>query len=235
LTDPMVLSCRLYTYNSLPGFRSRSLVEATCRVREIVESNWSGIFRVRTPSPQNPGWYLFGNAKRNERRHSTPHNVKVYISPIVADVPRCLSRLVEILPSLQFNAWKIGRHSYGLTRCDKICVYFDSREHAHSAAQVFVEELRGIEAHGVPFTERQDSTGLISVGIDPDQSSKAPSFAMQSSWRLWLARKMGAAMALAKTSPNYPLSPEQAALWAVHLLGVDPLSWTIRDLSSWRT
>lgn len=234
VTDPMALTSRLYSYNSQPRVKTTLLREVIDRVKNIAESDWTGVFKVRTPSPDNPGWYLFGNTHRDERTPSLPHSAKVYISPVVNDVPQCLSRLIEILPSVQFEAWKIGRNSYGIARSDKICVYFKSLELAKAAARRFASELKGFEAQGVPFTQRQDSTGLISIGIDPLRPKTTPRFAIQNSWRLWVARKMGSAMAVAKSAPQYPLSPEQAALWAVHFLGINPLSWTVEDINFWR-
>jgi hypothetical protein len=229
VAEPMTVASRLYCFNSYPGFKSQELQDATLQVQRLAESSWEGIFKPRTPSPSNPGWYLFDALRRDNPKRSTRHGAKVYISPTVADVSRCLSRLVEILPSVDFETWKVGRKSYGITRSDKICVYFSSLAQAQKAAQVFVRELAGIEAQGVPFTQQQDSTGLVSIGIDPSQSASLPKFAIQSSWRLWVSRKMGAAIALAKSSPDYPLSPVQAGLWAVHLLGIDPDGWAIRD------
>jgi hypothetical protein len=234
LTDPAALMFRLYSYNSAPLFKAKRLEDAVQQVRQIVEKDWQGTFRVRTPSPDNPGWYLFGNARKESRAQQVPHKAKVYLSPVVADVGRCLAQVVKILPSVDFEAWKIGRCSYGITRPDKICVYFASIEHAQVAAEVFARELNGIEPQGVPFTTRYDPSGLISIGVDPQPPGAAPRYAIPNSWRLWVSRKMASALAIAKATPNYPLSPEQAALWTVRFLGISPESWTIRDDNFWR-
>ncbi|MEY4668637.1 MAG: hypothetical protein RL518_1336 [Pseudomonadota bacterium] len=234
LTGPTPITFRLYSYNSRPRFKSRLLQDVTDGVLRTVETDWKGVFKVREPSPDNPAWYLFDKVRPEGRQHSGGHNAKIYVSPTIADVPRCLSRLVEILPSLDFETWKIGRSSYGIARPDKICVYFNSLELAHSAAQVLVRELGDIEAQGVPFTQWIDPFGLISIGMDPPRPASVSRLAIPNSWRLWVARKMASAISLAKVSPDYPLPPEQAALWAMHLLGVNPQSWIVQDQNFWR-
>jgi|GEM_PF-5126128 len=234
IKDPFALTARLYCYNSELIFRSRMLQDTTQQVQRIAESNFHGVFKPRVAPPENPGWYLFESIRRHDNAGRTPVNAKLYVSPVVADLVRCLSRLVEILPSLPCRAWKIGRYTYGIARPDKICVYFSSFEHAQSAAQIIAHEMSDIEAQGVPFTTRQDQHGLISIGVDPNKQAPQPRLAIQNSWRLWIARKLASAMAAAKLHPHYPLSPEQASLWGVYYFGVNPESWTVRDVNFWR-
>ena len=210
-------------------------MDVTEKVRQIAESNYQGVFKSRKPSPENPNWYLFDNAQRTHKDHTAPiEHAKLYISPVLADLPRCLRRVVDILPSLPFRGWKVGRYSFGIARPDKICVYFPSTEEAQAAARIFAGELQGAEAHGVPFTNRQDPHGLLSIGVDPNQKVSQPGFAIQNSWRLWVARKLASAMITAKLDGNYPLSPEQSSLWGLYFLGIDPTNWTVRDSNFWR-
>jgi hypothetical protein len=105
---------------------------------------------------------------------------------------------------------------------------------AQSAAQVLSGEMQEIRQQGVPFTERQDNVGLISLAMDPPRQTARSVFSTQNSWRLWVSRKIATAVILAKQSPDYPLSPEQSALWTMQFLGVEPETWRIHNSNFWR-
>lgn len=234
LLDPLPLTERLYSYNSEPLFQSKLLAESVEQVQQLANTAFLGTSVLR-PSPRdNPGWYMFSSLRPPERQAEVTQHCKLYMSPVVNDLPRCLIRLSAVLPQLRFEAWKVGRFTYGVTRPDKICLYFSTREDAQIAAQVLAREMRGIRPQGVPFTELQDTVGLISLAMDPPRQTARSTFSTQNSWRLWVSRKVATAVIMAKQSRDYPLSPLQSALWTMQFLGVEPETWRIGNSDFWR-
>lgn len=234
ITNPFALMSRLYSFNSGLPCHNQLLSDAVRFVAHFAERSVGDLFVARAQSAASAGWHMFSPVHNPPRSPYTPRNVKLYISPILEDLPRCLSLLLDILPSVAFRAWKVGRFSYGITRSDKICIYFGSLEEGQAGAQALTSGLDGIRAQGVPFTQRQDAAGLVSMGFDPPRQEIPAHLSMQNSWRLWVARKIATAVIAAKRTPAYPLSPEQACLWALHFLGVEPETWTAYDLDFWR-
>jgi hypothetical protein len=234
IMDILSLTERLYSYNSEPVFHSGLLAHTESEVKQLVGAAFSDTSTPRPAPSDNPGWHMFYPVNPSEDRAETAQHYKLYISPVVQDLPRCLSRLATILPRLRFQAWKVGRFTYGISRPDKICLYFGSLTDAQSAAQVLSGEMQEIRQQGVPFTERQDNVGLISLAMDPPRQTARSVFSTQNSWRLWVSRKIATAVILAKQSPDYPLSPEQSALWTMQFLGVEPETWRIHNSNFWR-
>jgi hypothetical protein len=132
---------------------------------------------------------------------------------------------------------KIGMDAAGLLRPDKIVAYFGSREDLDTAARELANELQGCPAHGVPFTAGIDDDGLLSWGIDPPESERPLSWLDRESWRLWIAKSLGAALALAKGAAR-PLAQQVVEPWRfaverVRRHGVDVDTWTPAD-TLWR-
>ena len=95
--------------------------------------------------------------------------------------------------------FKIGDDAGGLLRPDKMVAYFGAREELDDVGAALRARLAGCPAHGVPFTAGLGDDGLLSWGLDPPESERALSWLGRESWRLWLAAKLGAAIAFAKT------------------------------------
>ena len=131
--------------------------------------------------------------------------------------------------------FKIGPDAAGLLRPDKMVAYFGRREELEEIADSLRARLAGCAAHGVPFTAALDGEGLLSWGVDPPDSARALSWLGRESWRLWLATKLGAALAFAKSeSSRGTTEPWRFAVERVRRLGVDVERWTPTD-ALWST
>jgi hypothetical protein len=191
-------------------------------------------FNEVPPPPQNAGWHFFKSRRRTLEKPESGIDYKVYISPSVADLASCLSQLYDIIPKTEANSWKVGRDVFGVTRSDKICVYFASKRAADEAGRLFVQELHGIEAQGIPFTRRYDANGLVSAGIDPPTPEFGVRAAFGTSWRDWISRKIASAIIVANSHKDYPITSVDSALWSMKLLGVDPATWSAFEEDFWR-
>ena len=65
----------------------------------------------------------------------------------------------------------------------------------------------------------------LSWGIDPPESDRALHWAGPKSWRLWVANRLGAAMAIAKSTSN-TVEPCQFAILRARRHGIDVETWT---------
>jgi hypothetical protein len=119
---------------------------------------------------------------------------------------------------------------YGVLRPDKLVAYFATLDAVERAAAALAPRLRGIDAHGVPFTTALTSDGLLSWGCDPPSLSAAPA---RESWRLWVTNRLADALMRAKVNPHAGVAPERFALARIALDGVDPDSWAPASVA-WR-
>jgi len=210
------LTKRIYGYYGLPIRRTHQpilqdwtdvadwlgLKEGSKCVRAL-----SSIF-VATADPV--GWMHW-------RRPSTPNTLlhKLYISPRLESLPELFPLLVEIFDTFDVPAFKIGVSARVLARPDKFVAYFANREHLLVVGDELTSTLRGVPAHGVPFTAPIDTSGLLSWGYDPGIKGE--------SWRLWIAQM------LAMGIVGAPLgSVEETVRHARQILksaGVDPNRW----------
>lgn len=229
------LASRLYLFNHHGVYDSTTIDLAVSGIKQIISRQVEG-FNELPQSPHNPGWHFFAS-KSHAGRRGAPEQVtfKVYVSPRVEDTARCLAELVAILPALSCHMWKIGRGAYGATRADKICIYFEEQETATTAAHLLAKEITSIQSQGIPFTYNLDASGLVSMGVDPPRPTSGPSSLSGTSWRDWITQKLATSLSIAKRHPQYPLSPEQTALYSMKFLGIEPSVWRIEDRDFWRT
>ena len=153
---------------------------------------------------------------------------KLYVSARPESIRDAFEAVVRVLAERGGADFKIGDSAYGLLRPDKLVMYFGSRQEVDEVAQTLAKRLAGCPAHGVPFTAGIDDDGLLSWGVDPPESERALSWMGRESWRLWLATKLGSALALAKLSaPNGDREMVCGfALERVRRYGVDVERWT---------
>ena len=234
LKDISALSTRIYLFNQKPVFASAELERARRSVQDVVTRRAMKGFYEVPPPPENAGWHFFKSRRRRVEKRTSNIDYKLYLSPSVSDLAPCLSQLYDIIPQTEANSWKVGRDIFGVTRSDKICVYFASQNAAEEAGRFFVQTLNGIQAQGIPFTKRYDMHGLVSAGIDPPRPEYGVRAAFGTSWRDWISRKVASAILVAQAQGSYPMTPVDAALWSMKLLGVDPATWTPCEDDFWR-
>jgi len=126
----------------------------------------------------------------------SPRIYKLYISPLIHDVPGVLARCVPVINSSDAVSFKIGNTLQELLRPDKMVVYFYSKESLFKTAAV-LRELLGVDnAQGVPFSSQLDDRGLLSWAEEPADEG-LHSFASHS-WRTMICDKLAAILVQAK-------------------------------------
>lgn len=181
-------------------------------VRRLLARDWLR----RRLNGEDPGWALWTRPTGDPRQVASTH--KLYVSPDLDSIRPALHGVLAVITDSEAVGFKIGAELPYLSRSDKLVVYFSSYAETARVARVLGRRLRGVRAHGVPFTCALDQRGLLSWGMDPPESSQR-----QHSWRLWLAEHMAAAMVEAPGGKRI-----EAAIARAESLGIDPVSWEPR-------
>jgi hypothetical protein len=240
--DAGALTSALYTYNRMPRTRAwiarfpdRDAVLAHIGAERgataaLLDCHW-----VRTPPDLGNSWISWQSRTRHPAPGTQhPLTWKLYVSPHPEHLGDAFSALVRVLANLPGSQMKIGQDAAGLLRPDKLVAYFRTREDLGSAARALAVELQGCPAHGVPFTAGIGDDGLLSWGIDPPDSQRPLSWLDRESWRLWIAKTLAAALAMAKGAQRPSVEPWRFAVERVRRHGVDVDSWTPMD-TLWRS
>lgn len=228
---PFELSSQLYVYNCVPVgpdwtrmlANRRSLehwlgIEGPGRVGKLLKRAWH---QRSGNNPLSP-WLTWDTASLYHARST----YKLYLSPILEDVPEVFAVAVELLVHLPHQAFKIGATLAGLCRPDKFVVYFEERDELDQAAEVLLRYLHGYRAQGVPFTAALHDTGLLSWGTDPPTNTSTLSDAHGTSWRVWMTKRLASALVTARQAQLSGIEPWQYALFRVGLDGVTTTTWT---------
>lgn len=238
--DGPTLANALYSFHRVPlsPFWKRRFADRAAVLAEIGAANGSTASILASswqpvPQSQSFGW-LSWRAIDRPAREMDAASYKLYVSARPEHVRDAFEALVYTLADSGPADFKIGEDAAGLLRPDKLVAYFQSREEIERIAAQLHRRLAGCPAHGVPFTAPLDVSGLLSWGLDPPASSRALKWMGRESWRLWLATKLGDAMAFAKTSSTrHSITPARFALERVRRLGVDVTTWTPSE-TLWR-
>jgi hypothetical protein len=221
LSDPGLLSSRLYDYNRLPITPARQ--QALGSERAVAEfigiEQGLGAFDhdwAESPNTNGQGYWRYWH----RRKATFGGRYKLYLSPHPDLLRDTLWTALETPSWQEVSGFKVGRYLGGIMRPDKFVAYFPSQAALQRAASGLARSLHGIRAHGVPFTASMDQTGLLSWGLDPQtegrKSWEAPS------WRRMLTDRL----ALGLVAPTGGLEPWQFALERLGLEGVDTQTWT---------
>jgi hypothetical protein len=170
------------------------------------------------------GWISW-SSKIEFRRGKDDLTYKLYVSPRPERIREAFEIVVRVLSDFSETPFKIGHNAAGLLRPDKLVAYFLDRETLDEVAALLARELAGCEAHGVPFSAGLDDSGLLSWGVDPPDSDVALHWRGRESWRLWVAKRLGSAMAMARASRRSSVEPWQFALARARRHGIDTNTW----------
>lgn len=176
-------------------------------------------------SHRSSGWIAW-NSKIAFRKGKDDVTYKLYVSPRPERMREAFEIVVRVLSGFPETPFKIGHNAVGLLRPDKMVAYFTNRETLDEVAALLSRELSGCDAHGVPFTAGLDDSGLLSWGVDPPDSDVALHWRGRESWRLWVAKRLGAAMAMARASrTSTGIEPWRFALARARRHGIDTNTW----------
>jgi len=222
--DAASLTSALYSYNRLPRTRAwavrfpdRESVLAHLGENALLARHW--ILPTATS-----GWISW---QTRAPRASAPNAVtwKLYVSPRPEHIRDAFHALVRVLANVDGAQMKIGPDAAGLLRPDKLVAYFHTRAELDDAVRTLAAELRGLPAHGVPFTARIDDDALLSWGADPPDSERALSWLDRESWRLFVTKTLANAMAIAKKATAPAVAPWQFAVERAHRHDIDVETW----------
>jgi len=163
---------------------------------------------------------------------STDGNVyKLYLSPLVEDFPTLFEKAIFHLIEIGCECFKVGRTLMNLSRPDKFVAYFSTFEALRDAAIRIQESLDNVRVHGVPFSGKIDSLGIVSWGMDPPMivGSERGSGA---SWRYWVAQRLALHIHVAKETSSD--NTVEHALGRISLDGIDVKSWS-PNLAIWNS
>ncbi|MET0555438.1 MAG: hypothetical protein ABW221_20515 [Vicinamibacteria bacterium] len=232
LDDPNEIAGRLYGYGRLPVSPDweRRLPDAAAvlafvgaapggPVARQLEAGWD-----RGPAGKSPGWIAWSPRAAHDRAGGRAVH-KLYVSPQPESLPQAFAALVDVLARRGHRPFKVGDAAPGVLRPDKLVAYFADVEELQAAAQELAERLPGLAAHGVPFSAEAGGDGLLSWGMDPPASERAVAWQEPESWRLWLARRLAAAL-LAARRDGSDLPPHRFAVERLRREGVDVDRWT---------
>jgi hypothetical protein len=252
--DAAAITNALYLYHRMPRTRAwdarfpnreavlRSIGANSGPTASLLDRNW-----IRTPTSPESVWISWQTL--GPRMASSTMTWKLYVSPHPGQIADAFRALVRVLADLPGSQMKIGHDAAGLLRPDKLIAYFTTQDDLDTAARALANDLRGCTAHGVPFTagflgteqpsnsateEPAFHNGLLSWGVDPPDSERALSWLERESWRLWLARTLGASLAFAKNATRPVVEPWRFAIERVRRHGVDVDTWTPND-TLWRS
>lgn len=238
--DSQILTTAVYFYNRIPitpfwsaRFPNRDAVAAHLgtgngSLRVLLEQHW-----LPVPVERANGWLSwYSRTARARDAEGVTH--KLYVSPRPEHIREAFEAVVRVLADFPGSQMKVGQDAGGLLRPDKLVTYFHTREELDEAAEALQRQLGGCPAHGVPFTAGIDEDGLLSWGLDPPESEQTLSWLGRESWRLWLAQRMGAAMAIAKRARGNAVEPWRFVVERVRRQGVDVDTWT-SAASLWST
>jgi len=232
LDDPSALAGRLYGFGRQPATPTWTRLLADGQavlsflgagvgtdLRRRLDSDWQEANDRKTP-----GWIIWSNRVRRKSEVGGAH-CKLYVSPALTAMPQVFPVVLERAPA-QVSHFKIGSDAAGLLRPDKMVLYLPNQERLLAIASELASLLKGTAPHGVPFSAEITSDGLLSWGMDPPQSERILAWQEPESWRLWIVRRLAAAMIAAQTDARSTMAPSQFALERLRHEGVDVDTWT---------
>ena len=235
--DMRSLATKLYTFNSLTwdsamraAFLERYSIkeflfgDSDHTMKKEFEVDWYFV-----EGSEKKGWLSWVRySKRKMGTLPSGQTYKLYISPLINDLPAVLQKSIPILTASDAISFKTGSTLPGLLRPDKLVVYFEYPEALFQTVGLLKQELKCYAAQGVPFSAQLDETGFLSHGIDPPGSEVLDAIE-SGSWRTKIADML--ALAIIQTK-NEKLDWQRSIAFiraALSTSGIDPKSWTSED------
>jgi hypothetical protein len=231
LTDVNFLTARLYSYNCVPLSRrwARAYPDPSA-VLDVVP-RWLTKHWLGGEPDDGADWISWVRRGAHPEARSGDFPYKLYVSPLIEDIPDVLSPLVGALTDSGAARFKIGADATGLLRPDKIVAYLVDAAELGRVADAVGDALEGAAPHGVPFSAELGGDGLLSWGGDPPHGD-APVGAAPESWRLSLCRRLAEYLVAGITAgpppalPGRPPGrPSEYALARLAIDGVDVRSF----------
>ena len=202
--DERSIASRLYAFNTIPWDASMKMMfYEKHNVKDFLFSSIDD----DTMNTLSEEWHSMVTEKKewlswNRKATKTlidpqsPHIYKLYVSPLLNDVPAVLARCVPAVNTSDAVSFKMGNTLQGLLRPDKMVMYFYSKESLIKMARVLKESLKGFPCQGVPFSSQLDDDGLLSWGQDPGHEGQH--IFENGSWRTVISEKLAAILVQAK-------------------------------------
>ena len=153
------------------------------------------------------------------RRASAGRACKLYVGPRADALPSVFGTIATHLAECGATQFKVGLGTFGLLRPDKVVAYFAARDELLACGERLARGLKGVPAHGVPFTAALSGDGLLSWGVDPQRPDLAGA-----SWRQWITGILAEAVA-ALDSERSAEDGTKAALARLASEGIDPATF----------
>lgn len=192
--------------------------------RKLLES----CFVPVAPDPRNDRWRLYDHRSPLAQIDRDLPQYKLYVSPHPSAIVEAFGAVVTAVAEIGAPRFKVGSDAYGLLRSDKLIVYCTGRPMLDALAERVAPLLRGVPAHGVPFTAALSADGLLSYGIDPPSNAPIDGWADASerSWRMWIVRWLARTIERQRRDDPGHAEPWRYALDRLRFAGVDPRTWT---------
>lgn len=186
------------------------------KIAELLENNWIPM----TDDKPNKYWLSWGSKKETINTISPAQcTYKLYISPVVADFFPVFREMLGALNTGNAFCFKTGNNYHGISRPDKIVVYFENFVSLADTAEKIYSACNSFSSQGVPFTAPLFDSCLLSWGIDPPSSNNNDAV----SWRVWITREL--AKGIIESKKNLSGEPWTAALKYVQRKGFDIETW----------
>jgi len=236
IRQPQMLAAKLYFFHRMPVTKTwKKLWPAPYEVLEYLGVAPGGPLRCALLSEfemsdavKNELWISWHRRGKQRGEDGVAARYKLYVSPHHQHIRHAFAAAVGAVPNSAVSGIKIGRDAYGLLRPDKFVVYFEKQDYLFEFAHTLSPRLRGLEAHGVPFSAPIDEDGMLSWGIDPSTESSGVGWYVDESWRIWICNRLAVALRAVASSANPKIRPWRFALVKLWLSGVDTRTWTWR-------
>jgi hypothetical protein len=229
-TEIKTVANRLYTYNTIPWDSSLKInFSEHTDIRDFVFSASANSFI----SLLNKEWHLINDPETDywlgwTRRHfanTSPTIYKLYISPVIHDLPQVINVVLPILTSSAAFSFKIGNSIQGLLRPDKMVLYFNDKSSLLQTGEELKDKLKDYRVQGVPFTAQIDDKGILSWGVDPPGSDILESIE-GGSWRCKVTDQIALAVVQSKTEDLDQRQTIDFISSRLFVAGINPYDWT---------
>ena len=175
------------------------------------------------PAGESDAWFQWVSRDGDDIKASERDvNYKLYVSPLLADLPAVFATVVSVLAEARVTAFKVGGTAHDVARPDKIVAYFRTQERALECGALLCTALDGARVQGVPFSAELGADGLVSWGVDP---AEIPGRPPQSSWRRWVCRRLAHYIDAAAMNPPSHVEGWRFAFERLRLDGVNTTTW----------